>query len=706
MSNQRSLKDIVEIISSEAGIGKEEINQLINDKMDELGEFVTALGAAHIVAREMGVDISSEPKEMVPSMTNVDQLVPQITNVNLLGRITRIYDQRTFKKKDGTDGVLQSIFLEDKTGSIRIVFWDQKAVEFQKGNCNLGDAIRVLGAYTREGRDGSTEVHLGMRSHLQIRPSGIKKEDLPESKTSFFKINELKGDEIGISVKGKITQIESILEFERKDGTKGTKKGIIIGDKTGEVLVNFWNEKTSLTDNLKLGEVVRITGTSSKIGLKGFIELHSNRFTNCSKDEEGEDFIVKKGLVGKELEANVQISKIGDISALNQLVSVKGIIIQVNSVHEFTRESGSKGKVQNIVVSDDSGLIRIVLWDDKTQLINKQDTDKILNITNGSTRKGRFSDIEIHCGNQTRIDTEEVDFDVIKQYQIRFTNLIDLTAELEEANVRGVITELNSVQDISVKDNEIVQLQSLKISDQTAEIKITCWRENISKLTDLSSGDRIELYHAKVKEDKGYGQELIITGNTILKKAIHNDMTPQGFVPSSTISNLNLQKQLISDIKDLKEDDEVTIQATVVKLIEKQFVYPLCPECKKKVNKQDGHFLCEKHGEVETPINRILFSFVVNDGTDNINVLCAGKLAELMIGMSADAVSRMVEEQESPTAPYSVLRSTGFENSELLISGKVNKNKYLNSLEIVAKSIEKVRFREATKELIKEIFTE
>ena len=53
MSNQRSLKEIVDIISSEAGLGKEEINQLINNKMDELGEFVTALGAAHIVAREM-----------------------------------------------------------------------------------------------------------------------------------------------------------------------------------------------------------------------------------------------------------------------------------------------------------------------------------------------------------------------------------------------------------------------------------------------------------------------------------------------------------------------------------------------------------------------------------------------------------------------------------------------------------------------------
>jgi hypothetical protein len=96
----------------------------------------------------------------------------------------------------------------------------------------------------------------------------------------------------------------------------------------------------------------------------------------------------------------------------------------------------------------------------------------------------------------------------------------------------------------------------------------------------------------------------------------------------------------------------------------------------------------------------------VNDGTGNINILCAGKLAEMILGMSADAVSRMVDEQESEKAPYAILRNKGFENSELKISGKVNKNQYLNSLEIIARSIEEVRYKEASKNMVKQIFTE
>ena len=87
-------------------------------------------------------------------------------------------------------------------------------------------------------------------------------------------------------------------------------------------------------------------------------------------------------------------------------------------------------------------------------------------------------------------------------------------------------------------------------------------------------------------------------------------------------------------------------------------------------------------------------------------MFCAGKLAEIILGLSADSALRMVEEQESDKATYTHLKNKGFVNSELLISGRVNKNPFLNSLEIVAKSIEKIRYKEATKELVKNIYVD
>jgi hypothetical protein len=74
--------------------------------------------------------------------------------------------------------------------------------------------------------------------------------------------------------------------------------------------------------------------------------------------------------------------------------------------------------------------------------------------------------------------------------------------------------------------------------------------------------------------------------------------------------------------------------------------------------------------------------------------------------MSADDASRMVDENESDKAPYNYLKAKNFVNSELIISGKVNQNPYLKSLEIIADSIEKIKYNEATKTLINQIHTD
>ena len=706
MSSQRSLKEIVDVISAETGMGKEEIHQLINDKMEELGEFVTQLGAVHIVAREMGVDLSSEPPIQVQTTLNIDQLVPEIANVNLIGRIFRIYNQHNFKKKDGSDGVLQSVIVEDKTGRVRVVFWDQKVNELQDSNCKVGDPIRILNGYTRAGRDESVEVHLGIRSQVQIRPSGIDDSTLQVFDSAPSKIKEIKGNEIDLALIGKVTQKDDLLEFERSDGSKGIKQGLVLGDETGEIYVNFWNEKANDVKSINLGDIVEVGGLAAKVGLKGNLEMHSSRYTNVAKKDDIKDIIVKKGFVGSGTDIGAQLLPIVQIAELGSLVSTKGLIINVNPIHEFSRENGSKGKVRDITISDKTAIIRVVLWDDKTDLINEADINKVISILNGFTREGRYTGIEIHCGNQTRIEVESIESDSINQFLLDFTSIRSITDDMNEAHIHGVVSDLSPIQDIKTKEDEIIQLRNLRVEDQSGSIRITCWRENINKISDIDVGDGIEIYNANVKEDAGYGTELLINKNTIVKKSLNNSSNPQGFVSSLEVSPLKIDLEKITDIEDVEEGEQVSIQATVVKLIEKQFVFPLCPECKKKMEKENGNYTCNDHGDMEKPLNRILFTFVANDGTGNINVLCAGKLAEIVMEISADAAARMVEENESENAPYSYLKAKNFVNSELIITGKVNQNPYLKSLEIIANSIEKVRYAETTKQMVKQIHTE
>ena len=724
MSNQRSLIEIVELIASETGFGKDKIHQLINDKMDELGDFVTELGAAHIVARENNVDLSSEPTVRVQTITPISQLDSSTpgdenvttSNVNILGRISKIADQHTFQRNDGTTGILQSATVYDKTGSIRVVFWDEKVKDLHDGNCKNGDLIRIFNGYTRKSRDGeSIEVHLGRNSQVQIRPSGVKDEDLPLLETPIIRINEVRNNQTNINIVGKITQIDDKRDFVRSDESVGQKLAIIVGDETGEIYVNFWNEKTILLDDFKLGDIVEITDLNSK-SFKGSVELHFGGFSKINKQSTEKDIVVKKGLIIVNEILEGQLTKIKDINETlnNKFVSIKGIVINVNPLHEFSRDNKTTGKVRNLTLSDNTGIIRVVFWDDKTQLITENDVDKLVTIVDGVVRvreieiRGeKYSRTEFHCGRDTQINIEDVESDIYQQYIIEFSNFDNISEDQEFVHVKGIVSDISPIQEIETKDAEIVSLRNFKIEDSAAEMRFTCWRENVEKISDFSVGDQVEIYYSKIKEDAGYGISLQVTRDTIIKKSLHGEISSFEFVSGLSVSKINSQQQKILDIEDIKEDDYVTIQATVIKLIEKQFVYALCPECKKKLEEKEKKYICEKHGDIDFPLNRILFTFVVNDGTGNVNVFCAGDLAEKVLGMDADSALKMVKEQESEKAPYTfLLKNKKFVNSEFVISGKVNKNPFLDSLEIVAKSIEEVRFKEAAKNLLNNIYSE
>ena len=704
MSNTPTLTEIVNTIKTETGMENDKIHELIKSKINEFGDFVTELGAAHIIARELGVNISQEPKEVVPSTLEVAQLVSDINNVSLIGRIVRIYDKITFKKKDGTEGQLQPITVEDKTGKIRVVAWDQKAKIVEESNCKLGDPVRIIGGYTKQGKDGSTELHLGIRSQLQIRPSGIKDADLPSFETTFTKIGEIKGEEIDTNIRGKITQIDTIHEFERSDGSKGKKQTIIIGDETGEVNLNFWNEKVEMLATFEVNEIVDVIGLSAKLGLKGFIELHTTRFTSIVQSEEVKDIKVKRGFIGSSVKEAETLSKIAHIQESNKTVSVKGLVISVGSIHEFTRDDNSIGRVRNISISDDTGVMRVVFWDDKAQLVDEQPIDKIITILNGYTRKNQYSDIEIYCGKQTRINLETAPPNIINQYQVAFTNISEISEEKEEVHVRGLILELEPLRQIVTKNKETVDLRTFKLQDNTGVIRVTCWRDNTKKLENLESGDLIEVLEARIKVNPSYNPDLIVTKRSIIKVSNSSDFLSPDFISGTEVSEMNQQSLVIQNIENVKEGDEVKIRATVVKLAEKRYVYAFCPTCRKKIEKKDDKYICQEDGNIQNPEYRLLFSFTANDGTGDINVLCAGRIAENVMGITAEKAAGIAV--DSVKAPYFYLKNKNFEYSEQIIEGKAKKNPFLDSLEIVAEKISKINFRDSTKTIVNQTLSE
>lgn len=53
----------------------------------------------------------------------------------------------------------------------------------------------------------------------------------------------------------------------------------------------------------------------------------------------------------------------------NAEVSIRGEVVALTPVREFTRQDGTRGRVVNVTVKDASGACRVVLWDDDVELV-------------------------------------------------------------------------------------------------------------------------------------------------------------------------------------------------------------------------------------------------------------------------------------------------------------------------------------------------
>lgn len=148
-------ESILNRIVTESGIAKSDLERKIKDKQEELSGLVSPEGAAHIVAKELGIELLKKAPEKRLEIKNI---VSGMRNVTFIGRVTSITQVREFTKKDGTKGRVQSAYLADDTGSIRISLWNE---EIERNAIKLGDGVQIKGGYVVEDNMQRPEIRIG-----------------------------------------------------------------------------------------------------------------------------------------------------------------------------------------------------------------------------------------------------------------------------------------------------------------------------------------------------------------------------------------------------------------------------------------------------------------------------------------------------------------------------------------------------------------
>lgn len=174
-----SLDELVLKVQEGSKLPKEEVEKLIKEKEEEFSGLISAEGAAHIVAKELGINLL----ERISRSVKIANVVPGMNSVNVTGKVVRVTEPRTFTKDGGT-GQVVNIHLADETGAIRMSLWDDQVALVQEGNLKEGMTIDVVNGYTKQDNRGSAELRVGKKgiikksdSELDIKAEAVFSKD-------------------------------------------------------------------------------------------------------------------------------------------------------------------------------------------------------------------------------------------------------------------------------------------------------------------------------------------------------------------------------------------------------------------------------------------------------------------------------------------------------------------------------------------------
>lgn len=276
----------------DSGISKQDLEKQIEKKAKEFGGFMSKQGILFIIAKEHGVNIQSpniDPNlyEEIEKGVDYDEYTIKIANVKegmvsvvLLAKILKIFPSHDFIRKDGTKGIVTSCIVGDDSGEIKVVMWNEKAITMKNDTFKEGEIVRVIADYSKRGRNGNLEVHIGKRGIIILAPEDVDSRitKLLEQVTSSQNDYNKKMLSTRFSIKALIEQysyikkisgvihIEEFKEITKKNGEKTILLKLILSDDSGSIRVNIWD--IYAVEALKLieeGNIIMLSNVSVKL---------------------------------------------------------------------------------------------------------------------------------------------------------------------------------------------------------------------------------------------------------------------------------------------------------------------------------------------------------------------------------------------------------------------------------------------------------
>jgi ssDNA-binding replication factor A large subunit len=184
-------------------------------------------------------------------------------------------------------------------------------------------------------------------------------------------------------------------------------------------------------------------------------------------------------------------------------VTVTGRVVAVYPPRTFKGERS--GKFASLMIADKDATLRVVLWNDKVELIEAGElkAGQIVRFSHGYTREDRKGKAELHLGNRSQIEIEPKNIKADEYPSIgKFaTKINEITKAYKNIHLTGTVKELFPASTFTRSDMSTGTVMHLRLADETGEIPVVVWNEKAEELEkSLEVNANLQLVNARVKE--------------------------------------------------------------------------------------------------------------------------------------------------------------------------------------------------------------
>lgn len=200
-------------------------------------------------------------------ITEIGKMAHVKTNkkVNVIGKIMSVTPAADFLRKDLSSGRILRLTLDDGTGQVPVVIWNENA-SLLESTLKKGFCLKLVNAKVKNTSIEGSEIHVGSDTYVEAR----------------VLIRDLEDGSDRVVVEGVIVAKPAIRHVKTSRGEVVKLAVFELMDETGAIWVSAWRKHADIVGSLKAGERIRLEDVYVRKGFQEQLELSTRNATTIT----------------------------------------------------------------------------------------------------------------------------------------------------------------------------------------------------------------------------------------------------------------------------------------------------------------------------------------------------------------------------------------------------------------------------------------